>query len=206
MLIDHANKYLLDWSVPWMFALGRLAMPIFAAVLGFNLARFSPGDTRGLRRLLVRLALAAAIATVPFIALGKTLAGGWWPLNILATLAAAVAVLLLWRSSFALHRSAAIVVFVLGGVLGEFFWPAIGIVLATCSYARAPTVTALAVGVICTALLGLVNGNAWAVAGLVVFVLATQVRLRLPRWPRFFYVAYPAHLALLWLLLHARHW
>ncbi|MBI5792553.1 MAG: conjugal transfer protein TraX [Rhodocyclales bacterium] len=201
MLIDHANKYLLNWSVPWMFAVGRLAMPIFAVVLGYNMARFGVDDTRGLRRLLARLTLAAAIATVPFIALGKTLAGGWWPLNILAALATAVAVLLLWRSSFPLHRVTAVVVFLVGGALGEFFWPAIGIVLAACSYARAPNITALTIGITCTALLGPINGNAWALAGLVIVALATQVRLPVARWPRFFYVAYPAHLALLWLVL-----
>lgn len=205
MLVDHANKYLLDWSVPWMFKLGRLAMPIFATVLGYNLARFSPTDVHGLRRLLARLALAAAVASIPFIALGKTSAGGWWPLNIMVTLATAVAVLMLWRSSFILHRSAAVLVFVVGGAFGEYFWPAIGIVLAVCSYARAPSASALAIGACCTILLGLINGNAWALAGLALVALATQVRLRLPRLPRFFYIAYPAHLALLWMLLQAQH-
>ncbi len=206
MLIDHVNKYLFDWTVPWMFNVGRLAMPVFAMVLGYNLARFSPADTRGLGRLLARLTFSAAVASVPFIALDKLSAGGWWPLNILATLATAVAVLLLWRSSFVLHRSAAVLVFILGGALGEFFWPAIGIVLVSCSYARAPNAMALAVGLGCTAVLGLINGNAWALAGLVVVALASQVRLNVPRLSWFFYVAYPAHLALLWLALHARAW
>lgn len=204
MVIDHANKYLFDWSVPWMFALGRLAMPIFAVVLGYNLARFKPADAAGLRRVLVRLVVTAAVASIPFMALGKTWAGHWWPLNILATFAAAVAVLALWRSSFALHRVAAVVMFIAGGALGEFFWPAVALVLASCCYARSPSLAALAVGVGCTALLGFVNGNAWALAGLGVVALASQVHLHVPRASRFFYLAYPAHLALLWLLLQVR--
>ena len=205
MVIDHINKYLLDWSTPWMFAAGRLAMPLFAIVLGYNFVRFEPSDTAGLRRVLVRLALAAAVASVPFSALGKASAGGWWPLNILVTLSAAVAVLLLWRGASVLYRTAAVLVFLIGGAVGEFFWPAMAIVLATCSYTRAPSVPALAVLVTSTALLGLVNGNAWALAALPLALLATQLRLRVPRLRWAFYAAYPLHLAVLWAVLQVRH-
>lgn len=206
MVVDHVNKYLLDWSTPWMFAAGRLAMPVFAIVLGYNLARFERSDSAGLRRVLVRLALAAAVASVPFLALGKASAGGWWPLNILVTLASAVAALLLWRSTFPLHRTTAALLFVVGGAVGEFFWPAMAIVLATCSYTRAPSVPTLAVLGTSTALLGLVNGNAWALAALPLVALATQLRLRMPRLRWVFYAAYPAHLAVLWAVLQARPW
>lgn len=206
MVVDHVNKYLLDWSTPWMFAAGRLAMPLFAIVLGYNLARFERTDIAGLRRVLVRLALTAVVASVPFFALGKASAGGWWPLNILVTLASAVAALLLWRSTFPLRRTTAALVFVAGGALGEFFWPAMAIVLATCSYTRAPSVPALAVLGTSTALLGLVNGNAWALAALPLVALATQLRLRIPRLRWVFYAAYPAHLAVLWAVLQARLW
>ncbi len=35
----YPNKYLFDGSHPWMYALGRISMPLFAFVLGYNLAR-----------------------------------------------------------------------------------------------------------------------------------------------------------------------
>ena len=39
MVGDHINKYLLHGSEPLLFDAGRLAMPLFAIVLGYNLAR-----------------------------------------------------------------------------------------------------------------------------------------------------------------------
>lgn len=207
MVIDHVNKYLLDWSVPWMFAAGRLAMPVFAMTLGYNLARIEPTALAPLRRILIRLAAVAALSCVPYIALGKLSALGWWPLNILATFAAAVAVLLLWRSGGIGHRLAAVAVFVGGGALVEYFWPAIAIVVGTCAYARSPSARALAVVVTSLALLGLINRNAWALAALPVLALAAQHSLPLPQLPRlrwFFYAAYPAHLAALWVIVQVR--
>jgi hypothetical protein len=44
MLGDHVNKYLLHDAVPVLFDAGRLVMPIFAVVLGYNLGR---GSTKG---------------------------------------------------------------------------------------------------------------------------------------------------------------
>ena len=39
MTLDHVNKHLLHASVPELFAAGRLALPLFGFVLGYNLAR-----------------------------------------------------------------------------------------------------------------------------------------------------------------------
>lgn len=38
IIVDHWNKYLSDKAVPWMYAVGRISMPLFAFVLGYNLA------------------------------------------------------------------------------------------------------------------------------------------------------------------------
>ena len=38
MLVDHTNKYVLAESHPWMYAMGRSCAPLFAVVLGYNLA------------------------------------------------------------------------------------------------------------------------------------------------------------------------
>ena len=78
MVIDHSNKYLFDGSQPWMYALGRISMPLFAFVLGYNLARPGTLASGGYRRLALRLAAFGLLATVPFIAINK-LPAGWWP-------------------------------------------------------------------------------------------------------------------------------
>ena len=57
MTLDHVNKHLLHASVPELFAAGRLALPLFGFVLGYNLARpgalASGGYSRTARRLAV---------------------------------------------------------------------------------------------------------------------------------------------------------
>ena len=93
MTFDHVNKHLLHASVPELFAAGRLAMPLFGLVLGYNLARPDALADGAFKRTAVRLAVFGSIASVPFIALGG-LGWGWWPFNVMATLL--VATLCAW--------------------------------------------------------------------------------------------------------------
>jgi len=200
MTLDHVNKYLLADSQPMLFAAGRLAAPLFAAVLGYNLAR--PGLTAGAHgRICRRLAICGAIASVPFVALGG-LGWGWWPLNIAFTLLVATAAAQLLELGGRRHALLAIALVLVGGSSVEFWWPAIGIVLCVRAYSRRPGWLALLGWVGCTALLQLINGNAWALASLPLIVLARQVDIALPKLRTVFYVYYPAHLTVLWLLKH----
>ena len=93
MTFDHVNKHLLHASVPELFAAGRLAMPLFGFVLGYNLARPDALAVGAFKRTAARLAVFGSIASVPFIALGG-LGWGWWPFNVMATLL--VATLCAW--------------------------------------------------------------------------------------------------------------
>jgi hypothetical protein len=52
MVLDHVNAYLLGGSNPALYALGRLAFPLFAVVLAYNLAT---ADMAALRRVLGRV-------------------------------------------------------------------------------------------------------------------------------------------------------
>ena len=70
MTLDHVNKHLLHASVPELFAVGRLALPLFGFVLGYNLARPGVLASGGYSRTARRLAIFASLATIPFIALG----------------------------------------------------------------------------------------------------------------------------------------
>ena len=71
MTLDHVNKHLLHASVPELFAAGRLALPLFGFVLGYNLARPGALTSGGYSRTARRLAVFGSIATIPFIALGE---------------------------------------------------------------------------------------------------------------------------------------
>lgn len=200
MVVDHVNKYLLNWSVPAMFAAGRLAMPIFAICLAYNLARPGALDGGAYARTMRRLAIGAAIGSVPFIALGKLLLAGWWPLNILATLLVAAAVMYLMHAGGGPRRFLAAAVFLVGGAFVEFWWPAIALAAAAHAYFRSPSWTALGFVVASTSALSLINGNWWAFAGIAAVLFASHLQLRVPRLQRCFYVFYPAHLAALWAL------
>jgi TraX protein len=70
MTLDHVNKHLLHGSVPELFAAGRLALPLFGFVLGYNLARPGALASGIFSRTARRLASFGTIATIPFAALG----------------------------------------------------------------------------------------------------------------------------------------
>src|SRR5450755_1581209 len=196
MVLDHANKYLLHDSLPVLYAAGRTAMPLFAVTLGFSLAR---PDREVYARVSRRLAVASAVATAPFIALGG-LAWGWWPLNIMAALLASTVICWLLDAGGRGSVAAAAAVFVVAGSSVEFWWPGILLCVTAWSYARKPTWSALAIGLASVFLLRFINGNDWALAALVVVAAASFWHWPVPRLRYLFYAFYPAHLAVLWLL------
>ena len=200
MVVDHSNKYLFEGSVAWMFALGRVSMPLFAIVLGINLARPGMLANGGYRRLAQRLAAFGLLATVPFIAINK-LPSGWWPLNMMFTML--VAVVSAWL--FDMRRQGATIVACLvlawGGALGEYWWPAIGLSLCVWAYQRQPSRALIASFMACLTLLWFVNGNLWALAVVPVLFALRWWPVMLPRAQWMFYAFYPLHLAVFWLVL-----
>jgi len=196
MVADHVNKYLLQEQVPVAFDLGRMVMPIFAVVLGFNLARGVPGT---FPRVALRLSLYGSLATVPFIALGG-LAWVWWPLNVMATLLTATLVCWAFNAGQLPQKVLACMLFLIAGSSVEFWWPGVALCVAAWSYARAPSWFALLGGVAALVALRIVNGNDFALLTIPVLALATMWRRPLPRARHVFYVFYPTHLAALWLL------
>lgn len=199
MTLDHVNKYLLEGSQPWMFAIGRVAAPIFAVVLGYNLARAGAVASNAATRTAGRLFIVGAVASVPYIGLGHTSAGGWWPLNVLFALAVACPGIALWDRG---RRRSATTLIAVGGALTEFFWPLIGLTIAAHRLARAPSAMALGAGTVACALLTPINGNGWALAALPMIAVASclpQDAKASPARRRWIYYAYyPAHLAVLW--------
>ncbi len=196
MLGDHINKYLLHERVQPLFWAGRLAVPLFGFVLAYNLARPGALERGAYQRTMKRLALVGLLATPAFLALGG-LIGGVYPLNILFMLLAAAATMFLLERG---RRGLAVTVFVVGGAVVEFWWPAVGFCVAVWMYVRAPSWGAAVMALLCCAALAVVNGNHWALAAVPLLVMASQVDVGVPRVQWAFYGFYPVHLYLLWIV------
>lgn len=199
MTADHLNKYLLDHRYPWLFDFGRLAMPLFAALLGWNLARPQALACGVYLRVAKRLALAGLIATPPYLALGGAIAAGW-PLNAMATLLVATGILYGLDRATPVSRTAALVLFVVGGALGEFWWPALLVTIGVWRCRRGKSVPGAALALLGLAGLCWINGNLWALASLPLAAGVACLNPSLPRWRGLFYGYYPAHLAALYVI------
>ena len=204
MTLDHVNTYLLG-SRPDLYAIGRLAFPLFAGVFGFKIGCPAPGKPVGLqRRTLLMLLTATVAAQLPY----AYLHGGPWPLNVMGLfLTALCAAWWLRPGHTRLEAIAGWVIVVGGGALAEFFWFGLAVVLAARTFARRPSALTLSLLVAAIASLQIVNGNAWALASLpIVFAAALPAanELRLPTAREFFYAYYPAHLAVIAALVFSR--
>lgn len=199
MTADHFNKYLYNGTIPGLTEIGRLAMPLFAFAFAYNLSRPGTLEKGVYQRVLKRLTLIGAIATVPYIALGGVKLG-WWPLNILFTLLVSAAVLFIYERGGKWHLFLALIIFIVGGSIVEFMWPAIMITLAAWHYCKQPSYRSLAAWIAATCLLYLVNGNLWALTTLPLIFFLPYIRLDFPRWKNAFYFYYPAHLIVLWFM------
>lgn len=199
MTLDHVNKYLLHDSVLALFAIGRLALPLFAFVLGYNLSR--PGVlARGVyKRVAARLSVYGGIASVPFTALGG-LGWSWWPLNIMAMLLAATLIAWLLELGGWWRVALATLLFLVGGSSVEFWWPGVAACLCAWSYSRRPSWPMLALWISSIALLYVINKNFWALVAMPIIFAAPHVTVNVRRVRHVFYVYYPAHLGLLWVL------
>lgn len=196
---DHINKYLFNGTLPLLYEIGRLAMPLFAFTLGYNLARPSTLERGVYERTMTRLIVFGLAATPAFIALNGLVAGGW-PLNVMFTLLAATATLYLIEKGGTGHKITAGAVFVIAGSLVEFLWPAMALCAAVWWYCKQPTWLALFLLLAATTALWFINSNLWALAALPILLGASRIDLRVPRLRWAFYAYYPLHLVALCLI------
>jgi hypothetical protein len=204
MLLDHANRTL--WSFqPWVYTLGRLAFPLFAFLIAYNIAIRGAGA----RRYVLPLLIFSMVSQAPaMLALDRELL----PLNIFFTL-------LLGSSFFPVHRwfvihlpegwvweglgwLASVYLMLLLGMSVEYGPLGVLLVPVMIWYLKYPSVPS---GVGLVLALALINGfQASSLAALLVIpIIYGMSTLKLPTLPRlkwFFYAFYPAHLTVLWLL------
>lgn len=194
MLLDHVNTFLFDRTLPGAYQAARWVAPVFAFVLAYNLAR--PGALeRGVHlRTMSRLAVFGVLAAPPFMAL----IGHWWPLNILFLLLAGTAVIYGLDRGDGKGIAVAGIAFTVGGLLAEYHYPGLAMIVAAWVYCREPNTRHLAAWTLAVASLVLLNFNLWALTAVPTVLLARHADLRMPRLRWVFYAFYPVHLAVLW--------
>jgi hypothetical protein len=196
---DHINKYLFNETLPYLFEIGRVAMPLFVFVLAYNLARPGVYESGAYIRTMTRLTIFGLLATPAFLALGGLL-GGWWPLNIMFALLAITVTLFLIENRTVGGYVAAAMVFLIGGAFVEFWWPAITFGLAVWWYYKKPGLIPFALALASILALWVVNRNSWALAAVPIILMFSRIDVRTPRLRWAFYGYYPIHLVALLLI------
>jgi len=196
---DHINKYLFNGTVPFLFEAGRLALPLFVFVLSYNLARPGFIEQGGYPRIIKRLTFFGAVSSIPFIALGSLYAG-WFPLNVIYLLLIITLCTYLLEKNGTAYFVTAISIFLIGGSLVEYWWPGVALGLAIWSYYKQPTWLAALFTVLVCVSLWFINRNLWALVAVPLILAATHIHLPILRLRWAFYIYYPLHLAVLWLI------
>lgn len=197
MVLDHTNRFVLDGNVPMFFYLGRLAFPLFAIILGWNLARSDLFDSGAGSRMLKRLFLFGLVASFPYnVMLGYQ----WWQLNILFTLWAGAAIVHLVRKQDVASIVLAVALFAGSGMVVDYAWYGVAVCITSWTYCRRPTWLSFFAWIASIASLTLINGNFLALLSVPIFLFASRKEIRFPRYRYFFYWFYPLHLAVLGLV------
>jgi len=193
MVLDHANQYLCNGDLPWVFPIARLSFPLFSFVLAYNLARPGIISNGAAIRIMKRLSIFALMASIPHIVLD----GRLFPLNILATLLVATGTVYLFAQG-GCKKGYGILVFMVGGGMIEGNWFAVAVCITAYHYCQSPTALRLLSIIASLVVLGLfINRNQWALGVLPVILLAPSVNLKMNRHKNLFYWFYPAHLAVI---------
>jgi len=200
MAIDHYGKIVDDSVFVQTPAIGRVAFPLFAAIIGIRLATRPALDLRYLRYL-----IPWAIVSQPvFVLVGRH----WYDGNILVTLALGVAVTYVVRrrteiSEFwlgaVLVAILAVSVFVDYGPIGVAMIPAMVFVVARYGYLGVAAVGPLGLAAnFDSSLPPLSLPDLGALFATPILLFSLWARMRLPRLPtQLFYAFYPAHLLVL---------
>ncbi|CAM4113820.1 conjugal transfer protein [Stenotrophomonas lactitubi] len=183
---DHIAKVVYGGYVPGLSEAGRVAFPLFALVMAYNLAQSGADVGKSVRRLALWGVIAQPVHAVVF--------GYWLPLNILLTFALSAAAL------YAVNQRGwtALVAFAVAALVLPAFvdyqWSGVWFVLLTYFGYREKSPGALLAAFVP---LCIFNGNLWAVMAVPVAALLAHSQWRVARAGRAFYGYYVGHLAAL---------
>ncbi|AVQ07128.1 TPA: conjugal transfer protein [Xanthomonas vasicola pv. zeae] len=185
---DHVAKVLFGGYVPVLSELGRIAFPVFALVMAYNLAQPRADYAKSVLRL-----AGWGLLAQPFHAWAF---GDWLPLNVLLTFA--LAALLVW-TLHGRHWLYVAVFGVIGPVLVDYQWSGVLLVLAAWGWFRTGRLEWFAGVLASMAALCWYNGNVWALAALPILALG-YVWWPVPRLRWAFYGYYVVHLVVIGML------
>ncbi|OOW68510.1 conjugal transfer protein [Xanthomonas axonopodis pv. melhusii] len=202
MTCDHVATIVYGGHVPILSQLGRIAFPLFAMVMAYNLAQDRVDYAKSVRRLAIWGLIAQPIHAWAF--------GALLPLNVLLTFC--LAACLVWAADRRQWPLVAVLALV-APLLVDYQWVGVWLVCAfwwwfkdrgrlvnifywydpysTLLHVRLPLWISLAIGLLC-----LYNGNAWALLAIPLVELGYR-HWKLPRTRWAFYGYYVGHLALL---------
>ncbi|MDQ7271678.1 TraX family protein [Stenotrophomonas sp. Sm3212] len=186
MTCDHVAKVICAGYVPGLSEAGRVAFPLFALVMAYNLAQPGADQVKSVRRLGMWGLIAQPVHALAF--------GYWLPLNILLTFAlCAGAVYAAGQRRWVVLAFAAAVL----PLFVDYQWAGVGFVLLAWWAFKWRQVWPLvpAFGAICW-----FNGNLWALAAIPLALILSRVAWPVSRGRWAFYGYYVAHLACIGLL------
>jgi hypothetical protein len=193
MVVDHLDWFLFDSALGLHGTVGRAVFPLFALTLARNLAR---AESRHMLRVVApRMLAIGVLASLPYAYLA-----GWYPLNVMFTLAAAVAIHATWHMGY---RHVAFWAFLLAGFVVDYQWFGLGCVLLSAWAMQRqawPVVVHLSAMAV---MLWPVNLGWWALVAVPLFALCATLEGPAPRLKWLFYAVYPAHLVALVVLANA---
>ncbi|WP_019305511.1 TraX family protein, partial [Xanthomonas oryzae] len=185
---DHVAKVFFGGYVPVLSELGRIAFPVFALVMAYNLAQPRADYAKSVLRLAVW-----GLVAEPFYAWAF---GHWLPLNVLLTFA--LSALLGW-AIHARHWRYVAVLGVIGPLWVDYQWSGVLFVLAAWCWFRTGRLEAFGAVLASMAALCWYNGNLWALGALPVLALG-YVWWPVPRLRWAFYGYYVLHLVVIGML------
>jgi len=183
---DHAVKVFHAGYVPVVSELGRVAFPVFALVMAYNLAQPGANVAKSIKRLFVWGVVAQPVYAWAF--------GVLLPVNVLFSFALAAACVLCAQNR---HWSLLGLLSVPAPLLVDYQWSGIVLVVVWWwLFATKRVDTHFWLGAAAFAPLCFFNGNVWALLALPVMTLG-QIDLHVPRTRWAFYGYYVAHIGLL---------
>ncbi len=186
MTCDHVAKIIYGGYVPGLSEAGRVAFPLFALVMAYNLSQPGADPVKSARRLGMWGLIAQPVHALAF--------GYWLPLNILLTFAlCAAAIYAAGQRRWVVLAFAAVVL----PAFVDYQWSGVGFVLLSwlAFHCRQHWLLVPAFAAICW-----FNGNPWALAAIPVALSLSRVALPVPRGRWAFYCYYVGHLACLGLV------
>lgn len=205
---DHVAKAFYGGYVPVVSEAGRIAFPLFALVMAYNLAQPGADLSKSIRRLALWAVIAQPVHALVF--------GYWIPLNVLATFALAAAAIAIASRRNWLGFAAAVGP---APLLVDYQWSGVLLVVGAWAWydhhARYRLCRVMVMDwfeesklygsrwlmLLMLVALCLYNGNAWALLALPLFVLG-RLPWALPRTRWAFYGYYVGHLALIAVSAH----